>query len=541
MTVFFKPPEKAPCMAACPGEIDVPRYVRHIAQGEFDQSLAVIREGIPFPSVCGYVCIHPCETECRSNLIDGPIAIRVLKRVVADKGQPVAGEVPKKKTGKKVAIVGAGPAGLTAAYHLARRGHNVTILEATSQPGGMMYWGITEYRLPKALLGGEIEALKATGVNIKTNSPVKSLDELKGYDAIFVAVGAQRGLKLGVPGDDLVQDALSFLKQVNSGEKMKISGRVCVVGGGNVAVDAARTALRLGAEKVTLVYRRSREEMPATSEEIDGAREEGVEALFQAVPTRVTSRNGRVALKCLKTELGAPDESGRREPVPIKGSEFSLDCDRVIAAVGQRAEIPGGFSPATLKSGTIKVAKKTLATRKKGVFAGGDVVSGPASVIEAIAAGKKAASAIDIYLGGTGNITEKLVPPEGEVKPFLPDLTLLRVPIPSLLAAERVKGFDLVEKPLSDEIAVTEAKRCLRCDLPIYVDTEKCMGCQTCEMICSLARAGRFSRKESHIHGLKIRGGADYEISFDEGCETCGLCVRYCPRKVLTREKRGGA
>lgn len=540
MAIWFKPAEKAPCMLACPAGIDVPRYIRHISQGEFDQSLAVIRESIPFPSVCGYVCTHACETQCRSNMISSPIAIRALKRFVAEGRRPTRGNQAK-STGKKVAVVGAGPAGLTTAYHLARLGHSVTVLEASAHPGGMMYWGIPEYRLPKAVLKAEVGAIKDTGVDIKTNSPIKSLSELKGYDAIFVATGSQQGIKLGVKEEDIsqVRDALSLLKEVNAGRKINLSGTICVVGGGNVAIDVARTALRLGADKVKLIYRRSRAEMRASPEEIDGATDEEVEILYQAVPSHIARRNGKVTLTCLRTKLGEQDESGRRKPITVKGSDFSLDCDEVIYAIGQIPEILNGFGATALKGGFLKVNEDTMATINEGVFAGGDVVTGPASIIEAIAAGKKAASAIDKYLGGSGNVSEKLAPPEGEVKAFVPDLTLLRVAVQSLPAGERIKNFALVEQPLTEEMAITEAKRCLRCDLPIYVDTEKCVGCRTCELICSLIRVGYFSWKDSKIHGVRVRGGADYTFTFDEDCDTCGLCVRYCTHNVLTREKKG--
>lgn len=541
MLSIKKPKGMAPCQEACPAHIDVPRYIRAIQKGDFTLALAVIRERIPFPSICGYACVHPCETKCNIKPIDRPIAIRALKRIAAEKGNAPKIESSARKTGKKVAVMGAGPAGLTAAYYLTRLGHDVTVFEGSFRPGGMMRKAIPEYRLPKDILNAEIEVIKATGVELKTSTYIKSLDELstQGYDAIFVAIGLQRGIKIGLEGEDIPQvlDGVSFLEQVKAGEKFKLSGRICVVGGGNTAIDAARSALRLGANKVILIYRRSRNEMTAITEEVDEATEEGVEMLFQVLPFKLVGKNGAVSLECLRTELGEPDKSGRPRPLEVKGSEFSMECDLVIAAIGQTHEIPEGFGITLNRDGLLEVKDETMTTSKKGIFAGGDVTTGPTSIIEAINSGRKAAISIDKFLGGKGDIEENLSFSEGKVEHFVPDLTLTRVAIPKILPKERINSFAVIEGHLTPEGAVTEAMRCLWCDLPIIADTNKCVGCITCELICSFKERNLFNPLKAAIKIDRIRGGAEYGIAFTDECNDCGLCVRYCTHEALTRER----
>jgi NADH-quinone oxidoreductase subunit F len=462
---------RAPCSHICPAGVDAPRYIRFIAEGKFAEAVAVIREKIPFPSVCGYVCVHPCEAKCRRGLLDEAIAIRVLKRFAAehDTGLWKANSTVAPATGKRVAIVGSGPAGLTAAYYLAKLGHSVTVFEALPEPGGMMRVGIPDYRLPKDVLRAEIKEIEDIGVDIRTNTPVASLDGLfeQGYNAVFLAIGAHRGIEIGVKGEDSprVMECVSFLRGVSLGKEVKLGERVAVIGGGNAAIDSARTALRLGAKEVTIVYRRTRSEMPASAEEIDGAIAEGVEVHFLAAPSRIISRNGRLELECLQMRLGEVDASGRRRPEPIDGSEFVLSFDTIIAAIGQRPEIPAPFNLTPGGGNTIEVAPDILATSREGVFAGGDAVTGPASVIEAIAHGRQAAISIDKYLGGKGEIDEILAPPEEVVAPLEEPVEGRRIQVPALPVAKRLKGFSQVELRLSEEMAIKEAKRCLMCDL----------------------------------------------------------------------------
>ena len=462
---------RAPCSHICPAGVDAPRYIRFIAAGKFAEAVAVIREKIPFPSVCGYVCVHPCEAKCRRGLLDEAIAIRVLKRFATehDTGLWKANSTVAPATGKRIAIVGSGPAGLTTAYYLAKLGHSVTVFEALPEPGGMMRVGIPDYRLPKNILRAEIKEIEDIGVDIRTNTPVESLDRLleQGYNAVFLAIGAHQGIEIGVKGEDSprVMECVSFLRDVSLGKEVKLGDRVAVIGGGNAAIDSARTALRLGAKEVTIVYRRTRSEMPASAEEIDGAIAEGVEVHFLAAPSRIISRNGRVELECLQMRLGEVDASGRPRPEPIEGSEFVLSFDTIIAAIGQRPEIPAPFNLTPGRGNTIQVDPDTVATSREGVFAGGDAVTGPASVIEAIAHGRQAAISIDKYLGGKGEIDETLAPPEEVVAPLEEPVEGRRIQVPALLVAERLKGFSQVELGLSEEIAIKEAKRCLRCDL----------------------------------------------------------------------------
>ncbi|MEE9528604.1 MAG: NADH-ubiquinone oxidoreductase-F iron-sulfur binding region domain-containing protein, partial [Dehalococcoidia bacterium] len=462
----------APCLNACPAGINVPRYVQAIVDGKFSEAAAVIREKIPFPSICGYVCFHPCETKCRRGEIDDPIAIKALKRFVAQQDGRLRVQIKKvaKPTDKRVAIIGSGPAGLTAGYYLAKLGHAVAVFEALSQPGGMMRTGIPDYRLPKDVLNKEIEVMKGVGVDIRTNTRVDSVNQLvkDGYDAIFVAIGAHQGVRLGVEGEDSpgVVECVSFLRSVNLGEKPELGNRVAVIGGGNAAIDASRVALRLGAKEVTIVYRRSRREMPASPEEVEEALHEGVKIEFLAAPSKIVRENNVLKMECIRMRLGEVDASGRRRPEPIPGSEFPMELDNIIAAIGQIPEISAQLGLAVAKAGTLKVDPDTLGTTKKGVFAGGDAVTGPASVIEAIAAGRQAAISIDKYLGGDGMIEEILAPPEVALALVkIEEEEKRRVLIPSLSIEQRLRGFMEVELGYTQAMAMEEAKRCLRCDL----------------------------------------------------------------------------
>ncbi len=462
----------APCSHTCPAGVNVPRYIRLIAEGDFDQALAVIRERIPFPSVCGYVCIHPCESKCRRGQLDEPIAIRSLKRFIVDNASKnnVKPQVAL-PSGKRVAVVGSGPAGLTAAYYLAKLGgHAVTVFEALPQTGGMMRVGIPRYRLPGDVLDAEIDYIRQAGMEIKTNTRIESAAALKaqGFDAVFLGLGAHAGTKMRVTGEDApgVIDCVSLLRDVTLGVKPKLGKKVAVIGGGNAAMDASRTARRLGAQEVTIFYRRTRDEMPAAQEEIEEALEEGVKIEFLTNPSKIAKTNGHLTMSCLRMKLGDIDDSGRRRPEVIDGSDFETEYDTIIAAVGQAPLLPEGMEVAKNKNGTLRVDSDTLATNLDGVFAGGDVVSGPASVIEAIAAGRQAAESIDKYLGGKGLIDERLAPPE-EAKPFQLDEggEARRPESQTVEVAHRLKNFNIVELGYTPEAATREAGRCLRCDL----------------------------------------------------------------------------
>jgi formate dehydrogenase beta subunit len=485
----------APCKQACPAGVDVPRYLRLTAAGKFDEALAVVRERIPFPSVCGNACFHPCETKCLRGQLDDPIAIMAVKGFLAQRGGQLWQKEAKtaKPTGKRVAVVGSGPAGLTAAYYLTKLGHSVTVFEALPVAGGMMRVAIPDYRLPAELVDKEIDEIRKGGVEIKTNSQVDSLDDLfgQGYAAVFLALGAGKSQSLGLKAENHpgVLHCLPFLRDVKLDKKVSLGDRVAVIGGGNAAIDASRTALRLGAKEVTIVYRRSRDEMPASAEEIEGALTEGVNLQFLATPTRIIGNNGHIKLECIRMKLGKPDASGRRRPEPLKGTEFKIDADSVIVAIGESVAIPDQFA---LKQADNKiwVNPDTLATSREGVFAGGDSVSGPASIIEAIAAGRKAASSIDSYLGGKGVIGEVLVPPEKEeVLPLDPSQLVISgriAPKPSLPLPQRLTGFAEIEPGYTAETVIREAQRCLKCDHnPLYtVNETKCKGCYNCQVIC---------------------------------------------------------
>lgn len=470
-----------PCKHTCPAGIDVPRYIRLISEKKYSEAAAVIREKVPFPEVLGRVCNHPCQTVCRRNELNEAIAIRALKRFTSERAHTKLWRKNSKKappTGKRVAIVGSGPAGLTAAYYLAKLGHGVTVFEALPVVGGMMRVAIPEYRLPKEIRDAEIEEIKQVGIDIKTNTKIESLDALfeQGYHAIFLAVGAHVGTKMRVEGEDSpgVIDAITFLREVSLGRKVKLGDKVSVIGGGNSAIDAARTALRLDAKEVTIIYRRTRAEMPAMAEEVDGALEEGVKIVYLAAPNKIWNENGMVKLECLRMELGEPDASGRRRPVPIKGSEFIIEYNAVIAAIGQAPEVPDSFQVAT-QGGNIKINDNTV-TSREGVFAGGDAVTGPATVIEAIAAGRKGAVTIDKYLGGSGNIDEELAPVE-EPKACLgpgEDFAYQHLcKMPQIPVEQRLSGFDEIGQGYGGKAGLKESLRCLQCDLRLKISSVK--------------------------------------------------------------------
>ena len=466
-----------PCKNACPAEIDIPKYVNLIAQKRFADALAVIRGKVPFPGVLCRVCPHPCEDVCRRKFINESINIKELKRNAAEHDKKISKQNFKitPKTGKKVAIIGSGPAGLTCGYYLSKLGHQVVIYEALSEPGGMLRVGIPKYRLPRKILDQEIEDIKRMGVEIKTNTKVESLDELfkQGFGVISVAIGTHQGIQLGIQGENNpgVIDGVSFLRDINLGKEIKLGKKVAVIGGGNVALDSARTSIRLGTEEVTILYRRSNVEMPAIAEEVEEALREGVNIEFLVAPNKIDNRNGVLNLECLRMELGESEPGSRRRSFPIQGSEFVREFDNTIVAIGQRPEINEGFGlPQTLEN-TLE-SKNTLVTSREGIFVCGDVVTGPSSVINAIAMGRKCAQAMDSFLGGEGVIEERLFESEN-LSPYLGRedgfAEWKRVAVPSLSVEERKHSFSEVIQGYTQENAVKEANRCLRCDLRLQI------------------------------------------------------------------------
>ncbi len=459
------------CVSACPAHVNVPEYVAFIAEGRFADALEVIRRRNPLPSVCGRACDHPCEQFCRRGDIDAPVSIRHLKRFVSDRvkdaGRPPAWRGPRQG---RVAVVGAGPAGLTAAYFLALMGREVTVFEAMDRPGGVLATGIPTYRLPRAALNRDIEYIKRTGVTIQTGRKVKSIQELRdaGFNAVFLAVGAHKSVRLDIPGEtaDGVEDAMTFLRKVNLGQLAELRGRVVVIGGGNAAIDSARTALRLGADSVTLLYRRGLEQMPAIREEIDEALHEGVRMQFLVAPIAIEGQGRATGVRCAEMTLGEADESGRRRPVPKPGSDKLVEADRVIVAIGQGPELD--FASA---DGQLVVSRGRLAadpvTQRSGegyIFAGGDAVTGPATIIEAVAAGQRAAQAIDVFLGGRGELPpNEAHAPRG--KGDESEAASPRQPVRAVPRAKRKGNFAEVLKGYTCQAALAEARRCLRCDL----------------------------------------------------------------------------
>lgn len=397
-----------PCQDACPIHQDARGYVALIAKGKFKEALDLVREVNPLPAVCGFICHHPCEEACLREEVDHPIPIRLLKRFIAeyDRDRRNVVKRPKRKRRQKILIAGSGPAGLACANDLCLMGFRVTIYEALPVLGGMLRVGIPEFRLPREILQMEIEAIRQLGVEMEMDHPFRfdgngNVLKRSGFDALFLSMGAHRSTKLDVPGESLrgILPGVEFLREVNLGREVEMGRKVAVIGGGNVAIDVARTSLRFGAKRVDLYYRRSRREMPAIPEEVDEAIREGVKIHLLTAPVRMIGRNGKViGMECIRTRLGEPDERGRRRPIPIQGSNFKVDAETIISAIGQRVDSKPLKGLETNPDGTIRVDPETGQTSKEGVFAGGDMVTGPGWAIDAIAAGKKGAKSIAEYL-----------------------------------------------------------------------------------------------------------------------------------------------
>jgi NADH-quinone oxidoreductase subunit F len=540
-------PRVAPCQAECPAGIDIPAFMALIGQGKYPEAVAVIRQDNPLPYICGLICPAPCEKICLRNEWDEPISIRAMKALAAKKTL-AGGEYPIPEmdppSGKKVAVIGAGPAGLTAAYFLALKGHLVTVFEAHPEAGGTMFLGIPAYRLPREVIRAEVEAIRSLGVTILTQKTLGedfTLEDLRasGYEAVFLGIGAHCSYKLGITGEDQwpqVLDALAFLREVALGEKKKPAEEVLVVGGGNAAMDAARTCLRLGCRKVSLAYRRTRREMPAHEEELDQVLKEGIDLHLLTIPKEVVGSNGSVqGLLCLRAELGPPDLSGRRRPVPVPGSDFLIPAGAVISAIGQQPEL-SCLGPLALDESvccqTVLVQPRTgQSPSLPWLFSGGDAVTGPATVVGAIAGGKKAAAAIHAYLGNSSLEALDLQPrSRADIAPLTVDktvrTTLKRSPLLYRPVEERKQDFGLVELGLTRAMGKEEAWRCLRCD--------RCIGCGLCELVCQEVRAEALAFNETCLERLII---SDLVKAADR-CIGCGACGVNCPTGAIRVEDK---
>ncbi|TEU18652.1 MAG: hydrogenase iron-sulfur subunit [Dehalococcoidia bacterium] len=522
-----------PCQVACPLHMEIGEYVDLVAQGKVLEALQVIREGNPFPSICAYVCTHPCEDACRRSQVDKSIAIRALKRFAVEFGGDRMIELEAETVqSEKVAVVGSGPAGLACAYYLRKLGYPVAIFEAYSELGGMLRVGIPQYRLPREVVDTEVQRLIHMGVEIKTNTRVISIDLLldMGYKAVFITVGAHQSLRMGIEGEESpgVIDGATFLREVNLGLKPSLGEEVAVVGGGNVAMDAARAAVRLGADKVSILYRRSRTEMPASPDEIEQALEEGVETMFLVAPTKMKRENGRLSVTCVRMELGEPDAGGRRRPVPIEDSEHNMEFDTLITAIGQAPQISEDFRLRLGRGSTIQVDPVTLTTNRTGIFAGGDAVTGPATVTQALASGRQAAFRINDYLRHRYPSVDKEAEEtlSGELLPKTIETIrkIERLEPPLLPPEARTKEFKPVELIYNWEAAVDEARRCLRCGMGAEIMfQDKCATCLTCLRICP-------------YHVPYLDEGGTIQIPADQ-CQACGICVAECPAKAIVLRK----
>ncbi len=470
---------RAPCQSACPAGVDVPGFVSLIGEKRYAEALALHRERNPFASVCARVCFHTCEDKCRRSTLDEAVAIRGLKRFMTE--QEVTVQLPEIRDNeanarRKIAIVGAGPAGLSCAYFLARLGYRPRVFEAEPRPGGMLVQAIPAYRLPREELAREVRMIERLGVDIETNMRLGrdfTLAGLKqqGYDAVFLGIGAPLGAKLGIPGEDAegVTEALRFLREYNIRGSAPIGQKVVVIGGGNAAIDAARTALRLGAESVSILYRRTRAEMPAYAEEVDEAEHEGVKLMVLVAPVEVVTQGGHVSgVKCRHMVLGEFDRSGRRRPVSSSDGDFIVPCDQIIAGIGQALdarELCDGLPLELNKNGFIKADPVTGRTSVPWVYAGGDAVMGPWSVVGAIAAGEKAAVGIDAALTGAEHaFWRKERPNDTAFDPDADPVQYPRAKMQLIPVNKRRNNFQEVELPWSEAVARREAKRCLRCD-----------------------------------------------------------------------------
>ncbi len=530
MTTVIVPP----CQAACPINTDVRGYVAALARGDAEEAIRIIRRVNPLPSVCGRICTRLCETACRRAQVEAPVAIRALKRYASDHTKHLAfGKQPLNSYSEKIAIIGSGPSGLTAAHDLALLGYNVTMFEAQPVLGGLLMEGIPKYRLPKEVVQKDIEDILSLGIAVRTgvslgkDFTIEGL--LKDYQAVFIAVGSQKSLSPRCKGDDLpgIWSGVEFLKLTDRGSTSPPGQKVLVIGGGHTAIDAARTCIRLGSTDVTVVYRRSLGEMPAGREEVEQAELEGVKFIYRAAPVEFAGEGKVQRVRFIRMDLGEQDSSGRRRPVPIKDSEFDLEADAVILAIGYAPDVED-LKQNGLKvdrKGTIIVKDDTGITDIEGVFAAGDVVTGPLSVVDAMASGRKAAGAIHRYFR---SLSDK--PIDNRVSLRSLDDTVTKMiqqserQQPQVLPVENRKNtFDEVDLGYDREQACREALRCLNCGAGARVDTN-CAVCLNCLRICPF--------------GIPVAGEETAQIDISQ-CQACGICAAECPASAIRLKDDG--
>ena len=532
---------RGPCLLKCPAKVDAQGYVQAISRGDDKEAVRIIKERLPIPASIGRVCPHPCEGGCRRAMVEEPISIAYLKYFAADNVIAQGGYLPAKaaSTGKRVGIIGGGPGGLTAAYYLSLQGHRVTIVDAMPQMGGMLRYGIPEYRLPKKVLDEEIEEIASLGVIMKNNYRIgvdASFEEFKSkYDAVVLAIGAWSSMPVGCEGEELegVMGGIDFLQKVAQGQPVDIGDKVAVVGGGNTAMDACRTAVRLGAKEVYVVYRRTEAEMPAEQIEIDEAKEEGVIFKFLTNPSVIIGEDGKVKeIKLQVMELGEPDASGRRAPVPVKGKFETLPVTSVIAAIGQKANVAGFDGIELNRKGIISADETSYRTSMEGVFAVGDATNNGASIaIEAIGDARRCAKVVDLFLKGVEvpyrrqYLSVKNVSPEQ----YAGYLKLPRAKMPTRDPEERKHDFEEINLGFPEEVARAEAARCLDCGCHDYNE-------------CKLIRcANMYELKPEKV--IRLHGKGKIHPSFVEKrlvaiereqgkCILCGQCVRICDEVV---------
>jgi formate dehydrogenase major subunit len=541
-----------PCKYRCPTNVDIPAFISLIGDGDYDEAQRVLKENLPLPASVGRVCPHPCESQCRRSEVEEPVSICLSHRFVGDVAiqKGFHPEQPEPSTGRRVAVIGAGPAGIANAYYLALKGHSVTIFEAMPQPGGMLRYGIPEYRLPKKVLDAELEPLWAMGVELRTgvrlgpDITVNGLLDEDGYDAVFLGIGAWQSRPMRVEGEELegVIHVVEFLSEAALGNPADVGEKVAVVGGGFSAIDAARVALRLGAKDVTVVYRRTQKEMPAHEIEVHDAQEEGVKFVFLAAPVRIEGEDGRMTgVVCQKMELGEPDDSGRRRPEPVKGSEYLMELDTLIPAIGQtpkltytdedgRADcefLDAGTGVSCTRWQTVAANERTMQTERPEVFTAGDAFTGAATVVEAIGGGKNAARAMDAFLRGEDMTAyEQQLPQESppllSIPAWRPEKRE-RQQTPMLSVKERIDNFLEIDKGLSEKAARAESSRCLKCI---------CEGVETCKLRRYSIEAGLLRSEANRFAGRQHLYGRDSSHPFivrdPNRCIDCGRCVRVC-------------